>query len=121
MLTKTSVSTGYATEEGHCGIQFSCFDTDGTTAVTPLDGVVWSLTDGAGSTINSRDNVAVTAGETMLVELSGDDLALPEAEISSRYLTLTGEYSSITLGAHTKFVHQHKFYIKPVVKPTIWP
>ena len=121
MLTKTSVSDGYATEEGHCGIAFNCFDTDGTTAVTPDAGVVWSLTDGAGAIINSQENVAITAGETMLVELSGDDLALPEAEISPRYLILTGEYTSVTLGSHTKFVHQHKFYIKPVVKITIWP
>ena len=112
---------GYATEEGTIGVKIFFWDTDGTTAVTPDAGLVWTLVNTAGAIINSRENVAITEGESIIVGLANDDLVLPEAAPSVRYVVATGTYTSSTLGAGTEFVHQHGFWIKPVQKLTIWP
>jgi len=121
MLTTTSIQDGYATEEGSIGVKIYFWDTDGTTAVTPDAGLVWTLVNAAGEVINSRLNVAITAGESIIVELAGDDLVLPEKITSARYVVSTGTYTSSTLGAGTTFVHQHQFHINPVKKLDIWP
>jgi len=121
MLTSTSAMEGYATEEGGCGVKINLFDTDGTTAITPTADPKWALTNVAGEVINSRESETIAAGESVTPNLSGPDLALPEGKESARFVIVTGIYDSLTLGDDTKFVHQHKFYIKPVQKKTIWP
>jgi hypothetical protein len=63
-----------AAEEGMYSVDVYTKDTDGD-YITP-DAVAWTLTDLAGTIINSRTSVAATPGNPTRITLSGDDLAL---------------------------------------------
>ena len=86
-------------------------------SVTP-DSVFWSLTDKEGTVINSRLDVAVTPPEsTITIVLAGEDLALSGEASNKRYLTIYGEYSSLSLGPSIPYREQIEFQINNLVDP----
>ena len=56
--------------------------------------VVWTLTDSAGSVINSRSSVVVTPDSTIKIILSGDDLALTGSDLR-RTVYVSADYNSL--------------------------
>jgi len=82
-------------------------DADGT-AVTP-NALTWSLTDGVGQIINSRENVTVTPSEEISIALQGDDLNLDDG--IHRVVTIEGNYNSITYGNSLPIRDQASFKI----------
>ena len=87
-----------AIEKSTFGIQGDFTDEDGD-AVTPNeDTVKWTLTDDDGTVINDREQEAVASDSTVVITLSGDDLALYETEQESvtvyRYFLVEYEFDS---------------------------
>jgi hypothetical protein len=60
-------------EEGTAAFAVAFTDTTGA-AVTPSANPTWTLTDRAGSVVNSRSTVSVTAASTIYLVLQGSDL-----------------------------------------------
>jgi len=114
MATITLIHENYAEEEGSCGIVFSFFDTDGSTPVTPLSPLTWTLTNVKGEVINSRQDVSISPASEVTVVLNGDDLVLPENGIVDRVVTIEGTYNSSTLGSGVNLKTKHTFPIKPL-------
>lgn len=88
----------HAKEESTYVITVNFTDEDDE-AVVP-DTIVWTLTDTAGTVINSRENVVVAVPDSEIdIVLSGDDLAIQSGEVNQGVRTLTVEatYDS-TLG-----------------------
>lgn len=89
-------------------------------AVTP-SAVTWTLTDGAGNVINARTNVTATPGPTVVIVLSGADLALQLGETGDgtykRLLTVQATYSS-TEGSGLPLKEEHLFALRPLVAVT---
>lgn len=72
-------------EEG-TGIVGAAFTDEDASAVTP-NAITWTLTDAAGTVINSREDVAVASPDTSIdIVLSGDDLQILTAEASQKYV-----------------------------------
>jgi len=65
-----------APEEGVFAIDVYARDSAGD--LTTPTSVTWTLTDLAGTVINSRTNVSATPGNPTRITLSGDDLALTD-------------------------------------------
>ena len=104
-----------AIEEGTYVITAAFTDEDGD-AVTPNAGLVWSLTDGQGNVINSRENVAITPATSVTIVLTGDDLAIGTNK-THRVLLVEGTYDS-TLGSNLPLKDQATFDICDLVKVT---
>lgn len=66
--------------------------TDAAAAAVTPDSVVWSLTDAAGTVINSRTAVSATPGSSVAIVLSGGDLDYSDGAI--RILTVYAVYDS---------------------------
>lgn len=82
-------------------------------AVTP-DSATWTLTDGAGTVINSRSGVAIAPlADSVDVVLSGLDLAMQPLETSYGYrlLTVQAVYSS-TEGASLPLREEYQFMVR---------
>ena len=93
-----------AHEKGTIVVRAAFTDEDGDT-VTPASDVLWTLTDTAGTVINSRQDVAVSAAATVNIVLSGDDLALQTGEagrVERRILVATTYNSSLGTGLPLK-------------------
>lgn len=67
--------------------------TDETGAAVIPGTVTWTLTDIAGAVINSRENVSATAGGTVTILLSGNDLAINGNGLG-RIVTIATTYDS---------------------------
>jgi hypothetical protein len=104
------------------GVQFVFKDTAGS-AATPNSGLTWTLRDEAGSIINSRNNISITAASTITVVLAdnatdpnGEDTALTTVEQSAggawRRVTVTGTYNDSILGNNARLVAEARFKIK---------
>ena len=90
------ISIGTANEKGTIVITCVFTDEDGD-AVVP-NTISWTLTDGAGDVVNSREqvSVAVPASTTNIV-MSGDDLELEATDTSQyidRYFLIEAAYNS---------------------------
>ena len=104
----TTINTPKA-ESGSTYIAVCSFTEAGTgDAITP-NSVVWSLTDGNGNIINSRDDVSITPDTTINIVMSGDDLLRSDGTV--RKLTIDAVYDSATYGAGLPLVEQAVFYI----------
>ena len=81
-------------------------------AVSPST-VTWSLSDSAGTAINSRTNVVATPGASVVIVLSGADLALLTGETPPvrRLLTVQATYSS-TEGAGLPLKEEYAFVLR---------
>jgi hypothetical protein len=88
-------------------------------AVTP-DSATWTLTDGAGTVINSRSAVAIAPlADSVDVVLSGLDLAMQAGETgyAARLLTVQAVYSS-TEGASLPLNEEYQFQVRGLVVVT---
>jgi hypothetical protein len=92
-------------------------DEDGTLVVPSL--IAWTLTDEAGTVINSRSDVSVLAPASVIsILLSGLDLALQVGETAGtvgRVVTVNAEYNS-TLGSGLPLKGEVRFYIDNLLK-----
>jgi len=96
-----------ATNESTYVLTCTFTDADGT-AVTP-NSLTWSLTDGSGNIINSREDVSVTPSSEISVVLSDDDLSLEDG--LSRVFTIDGNYNSLEYGNSLPIRDQANFKI----------
>lgn len=64
------------------------------TPITPNAGLKWSLVDGKGTIVNSKEDMPLVPAESVVITLYGDDLALPPGGNSVfRYVTVEGTYN----------------------------
>lgn len=103
--------TLHANDESTFVVTAAFTDEEGT-AVTPNAGLTWSLRSAAGSIINSRSDVAITAASTITIVLSGDDLKYSDG--NTRYLTIEGTYNS-TLGNNLSVKDEVSFLINDLI------
>ena len=86
-------------------------------AVTPTS-LVWTLTDGAGTVVNSRADVVAVPAETMTIVLTGADLALLAGESGARdvrrIVTVEAVYTS-TEGAGLTLNEEYEFGLRALV------
>ena len=82
--------------------------------IIPNPGLTWSLTDVDGSPINNRVDVPLDRAESVVVVLSGDDLALNAGYPVRRYLTIQGTYNSF-LGINLALKDELSFQIENLV------
>lgn len=95
-------------KEGSTYIITCAFTDEDGDPMTPVS-MTWTLTDSAGTVINSRQDVAITPLSTSVnVVLYGDDLALSGSAQAVRVFTLEGTYNS-TLGLGLPFKDAIKF------------
>lgn len=93
-------------------------DEDGADLVP--SSVVWSLTDAAGSVINSRDQVSITPASTINIVLSGNDLAISggfDGTAEERRVTVEAVYNS-TYGSSLPLKDSAIFWITDLIKIT---
>lgn len=105
----TIIITQKVPEESSAGFEVSFLDESGA-AITPA-AVSWTLTDRAGTVINSRSAVSVTPASVVTIVLSGDDLALNRDPV--RLLLVEATYNS-SLGAGLPFREDIRFQISPL-------
>jgi len=109
--TTTELSPG-ASEESTYIIRGRFYD-ENSVAVTP-NALTWTLTDAAGTVINSRENIVITPGTVVDIGLSGDDLAILTGESDRvfvwRYLVIEGNYDS-AFGSGLPIRSQCKFAV----------
>lgn len=80
--------------------------------VTPT-AITWSLTDGDGNVVNSRNAAAVAPAEQVTVVLSGDDLALSAGDDGRRQVVIRATYDG-TLGDDLPIVGLIEFTVRNV-------
>lgn len=78
--------------------------------ITPNDDLTWSLSEKDGTPVNERIDVPLVSAQSVIIVLSGDDLALPAGYPVRRYLTIEGTYNSI-LGDNLKLKDEVSFQI----------
>ena len=109
--TTTELFPG-ASEESTYIIRSRFYD-ENSVAVEP-NALAWTLTDSAGTVINSREDVSVTPGTVVDIGLSGDDLAILSGETDMvfvwRYMVINGDYDS-AFGAGMPIRSQCKFSV----------
>jgi len=75
--------------------------------------IVWTLTNGLGSVINSRATESVTPATQINIVLQGDDLSISQGfsgDAEKRYVTIYGTYNS-DYGSNLPYKHQFDFPI----------
>jgi hypothetical protein len=96
MPTEIKIDGDYAVEKSTYIVTMS-FKDENDDAVVPASGT-WTLTDGDGSVINSREDVALSGlAAEMSVALSGDDLTLSagfSGNAERRIFTVQATYNS---------------------------
>lgn len=85
--------TTHATEKSTY-IVTAAFTDEAGNPVTPNAGLTWTLTNGAGTIVNDREDVSLTPDTSVDIVLSGDDLALSDNKDEERCLRITGTYNS---------------------------
>ncbi|MHA1809346.1 MAG: hypothetical protein ACTSYH_03435 [Candidatus Heimdallarchaeaceae archaeon] len=105
------VLSGLVSDKATCGVQVSFTDEDGI-ALSPTT-LTWTLTDGDGTVVNSRQDVSVSSpSSTETIVLSGDDLKYSDG--IERVLILEGTYSS-DLGTGLSLKHQIRFFLEDIL------
>ena len=102
-----SVTIDNANEKSTHIVALNFFDDDGF-AVVP-NSINWKLTDSSKNVINSRSSVSVTPSWEIDIVLTGDDLAIIDADLS-RFLTVEAPYDS-DLGDNLNFNEEYEFNI----------
>ncbi len=119
MPTEILIDENYAVEESTAKLTISFTDEDDQ-VVTP-NSINWTLTDDQGTIINSRDNESVAVpASTIIVGLSGDDLALQTGETGNyvyRIFTIEAVYNS-SLGSNLPLKDSLKFAVRNLVAVT---
>jgi hypothetical protein len=83
------------------------------TPFTPNSGLVWSLKDKDGNEINGKTDEPISSGESIIIVLKGDDLALTGGP-TRRYVTIEGTYNGV-LGDNLPLVGEVSFPIENLV------
>lgn len=104
-----------APEEGAYSIALTFKDEAGT-ALIPTT-LTWTLTDEAGTVINSRTAVSLTPAATTKVVMSGNDLTVTDTKKRRRIVTLNGTYTS-TYGTGLPLTEEIRFTIRDMKKVT---
>jgi hypothetical protein len=109
-------------ENGVRGVQAAFTDADGSSVAPSV--VAWTLTNDPGipgvapDVINDREAVEITPAATVVIVLSGEDLALLAGEVSqseARRILLVGfTFDSAVLGAGVTDYVQYKFNIENI-------
>jgi hypothetical protein len=96
-------------------VDIELFDED-KGPLTPTS-ISWSLTDGSGSVVNSRENVAVIPSYAFTIALFGDDLvAGTNSNSRRRYLTIEAVYESVAAGGPVPLNKEFYFDVKNIRK-----
>lgn len=74
--------------------------------------LTWSLRDGTGGIVNSRDEVSLSPAASVTIVLQGDDLLY--ADGATRYLTVEGDYDS-TNGSGLPLTAEVRFSVDNLV------
>lgn len=82
--------------------------------VIPNAGLTWTLRDKDGVVVNARLNQSLTPGESVVIALIGDDLALAGNYPEKRYLTIEGTFDS-ELGVNLPLVDEVEFTVGDLV------
>jgi len=109
--------TEHAIELSSYGIVVTFLDSDGN-AVAPRT-VTWSLTDQAGTVINSRKDVSITNPTSIeTIVLSGDDLQIITAgsRQEARKVIIEGTYDDSTLGNDIPFRQEIQFVVDNITE-----
>lgn len=77
--------------DGSTYVVTASFTDEAGDSVVP-NALTWSLRDGTGTIVNSRDAVSITPAASVTIVLQGDDLLY--ADGATRYLTIEGDYDS---------------------------
>ena len=88
-------------------------DQDGS-PIIPNDGLTWSLSEKNGTPVNNRIDVPLSSAASVIIVLSGDDLALPGGYPVRRYVTIEGTYNSL-LGSELALKDEVSFQIENLV------
>lgn len=113
MAVTTTLTNVAPAENGTIKISVSFTDEDGS-AATPKT-LTKTLTDSAGTIMNSIDGVAVSSlSSSMVFMLSGDDLGIPDSTKLRRNFLLKGTYDSSN-GTDLAIVVEVVFNIKDMV------
>ena len=89
----TTITSVLPVEEGTAVVTIAFKDEDGS-AVTP-SAATWTLTDGDGTVINSRNQVAIgSLAASVNVVLKGDDLSLAAGSGTTRKFLVEYTYTS---------------------------
>jgi len=104
-----------APEEGSYVIALTFKDEAGT-ALVPAT-LTWTLTDDAGTVINSRTAVSTTPAATTNLVLYGNDLTVTDTKKRRRIVTLNGTYNS-TYGTGLPLTEEIRFSIRDMKKVT---
>lgn len=83
------------------------------TPFTPNSGLKWSLKDKYGTEVNERTDIPITPAESVVIVLSGADLALGGGP-TRRYVTVEGTYNGV-LGNNLPLVDEVSFPIQNLV------
>jgi hypothetical protein len=110
-MTAITYLTDNAQEQSTYAITVVFTDDNGD-VVTPNTGLNWSLYNRAGSVVNSRGTVSITAAGTVTIALYGSDLDVDDGY--ERYLLVQGTYSS-SLGTAMPLKQQARFHIADLV------
>lgn len=107
-----TILTDQATERATYVIDVS-FTNEAGVAVVPT-AATWTLTDRAGTVINSRSAVSISPlASSVSIVLQGADLALPDMRKRARFVTIEYTYNS-TLGTGLPGKVETEFYIDPL-------
>lgn len=103
-----------AVEESTYSIVIGFKDSAGSDVVPNT--LKWTLSDKSGTIINSRTEVpVVTPAASITVVLSGDDLAIPDADDAMRFFLIEGDYDDPDLGSGLPLRDECAFLIKKTV------
>lgn len=80
---------------------------------TPNTGLTWSLADKDGNEINGKTDVEIDTGESIIIVLKGDDLALAGGP-TRRYVTVKGTFNGV-LGNNLPLIGEVSFQIQNLV------
>ncbi len=80
---------------------------------TPNSGLTWSLKDKDGNEVNGRTGVSIPSAESIIIVLSGPDLALAGGPIR-RYVTVKGTFKGV-LGDNLPLMGEVSFQIQNLV------
>lgn len=101
-------------DEGSTFFPIAAFTNEDKNPVIP-ETIKWTLTDGAGNIMNSRENVVVvTPAESIEIKLTGDDLILETSNVV-RILLVKATYNS-SRGSDQTLNRELLFEIIPILK-----
>ncbi len=83
------------------------------TPFTPNSGLTWSLVDRHGNAVNGKTDQPLTSAESVVIALTGDDLALVGGP-TDRFVIVKGTYNGV-LGNNMKLIDEVSFQIQNLV------